>query len=65
MTVTEVVKALGGDQAVAEMFDVGKTAVINWRSWNRFPAKCHLRVLRECAARGIAYDPDPQSQQVA
>lgn len=67
MQVSEVIDALGGNKAVAEMFGVGVSAVSNWRSWNKFPPRLHLRVLRECEARGLDFDPAPadQPQKVA
>lgn len=59
MTVTEVIQALGGTAAMKAMFGVKAPAVSHWRKTNRFPPKLHLRILRECFARGIAYDPAP------
>lgn len=67
MQVSDVIAAMGGNKAVAELFGVGVTAVSNWRKWNRFPPRLHLRVLRECEARGLEFDPAPaeQPQKVA
>lgn len=61
-TVREVVEALGGHQAVMELFGVSyMSAVSNWIAADRFPDRLHLRVLRECEARGIDYDPAQQA----
>lgn len=55
--VRDVVKALGGHQATADLFEVTVPAVSNWIAADAFPARLHLRVLRECEAKGIDYDP--------
>jgi len=57
LTVRDVVKALGGHTPTSELFGVSVPAVSNWISDNRFPDRLHLRVLRECEAKGIQYDP--------
>lgn len=57
LTVRDVVKALGGHQVVADLFEVSVPAVSNWIAAEAFPARLHLRVLRECEGRGIKYDP--------
>lgn len=64
-TVRDVVKALGGHDAVKDLFGLTHiSAVSNWIKSDRFPDRLHLRVLRECEARGIKYDP-AKVQQVA
>jgi hypothetical protein len=57
LTVREVVKGLGGHDAVSKLFDVSIPAVSNWIAADRFPDRLHLRVLRACAEKGIGYDP--------
>lgn len=58
LTVREVVKELGGHDAVKDLFGVSHiSAVSNWIAANRFPDRLHLRVERECKAKGIDYDP--------
>jgi hypothetical protein len=64
LTVRDIVKALGGHTPTSELFGVTVPAVSNWIADNRFPDRLHLRVLRECEARGITYDP-ADAQQVA
>lgn len=57
LTVRDVVKALGGHKPTSELFGVTVPAVSNWIADNRFPDRLHLRVLRECQAIGLEYDP--------
>ena len=52
-----VIFNLGGRSKVASLFGVTGPAVSNWIARNAFPARLHLRVYRECQARGIPYDP--------
>ncbi len=47
---SDLIDALGGNAAVAEICDVGVTAVCNWRTWGRFPPRVHNR-LRQAAKR--------------
>lgn len=56
MTVDDVIDALGGTLAVAELFGVGRTAVVNWRTFGKFPARLHYRLAKVCAERGVALD---------
>lgn len=56
-TVAEVIEKLGGTSKTAEIFDVGPSAVSNWKRDGRFPARLHYRISRELAARGEAVDP--------
>jgi hypothetical protein len=51
-TAGEVIDALGGTSAVAEIFDVWPSAVSNWRKLG-FPAWTHSRITRVCGERGI------------
>lgn len=64
-TVRDIVKEFGGHSATAEMFGVTVPAVSNWIAAGAFPARLHLRVLRECEARGIKYDPAGTAQVAA
>lgn len=43
-TVNELIDELGGNKAVAKIFDVGHSAACNWRKAGRFPPKLHLRI---------------------
>ena len=52
-TVKDVVTALGGRRAVADLCQVTYTAVSNWCSWNAFPKRLHYVLFRECQGRGI------------
>ncbi|CAI8417070.1 MAG: ATP phosphoribosyltransferase regulatory subunit [Rhodobiaceae bacterium UBA7378] len=47
-----VIDALGGTQAVAELLQVGASAVSNYRK-NGFPARAHYTLSRACIARGL------------
>lgn len=55
--VAQVVDALGGNAAVAELTGVGPSAVSNWKSWDRFPPRVHHRLFRECERRGLQVNP--------
>jgi hypothetical protein len=52
-SVRDVVKALGGSKAAAELCGVSTNAVSNWRSWNRLPAHTFPIVSRELLNRGL------------
>lgn len=60
LSVRDVVKSLGGHKPVADLFGVTVPAVSNWIRDDRFPDRLHLRVLRECASKGISFDPSYQ-----
>ena len=47
-----VIDALGGTKAVAELLDVGQSAVSNYRKLG-FPARAHFALSKICAARGL------------
>ena len=53
---SDLIDKLGGNQPVAEFLGVLPSAVSNYRKTG-FPAWTHLRLLRECEARGIETDP--------
>lgn len=52
-TVSDIVDALGGRSAVAELCEVTYNAVCNWIAWNAFPQRVHLRISRACKERRI------------
>ena len=56
-TVADLVAALGGDHEVAAIAGVGRTAVSNWKAWNRIPQRLHYTFFRACQDRGIAWEP--------
>jgi hypothetical protein len=62
MTTKELIRLLGGVPEVARIFGVKETSVRNWSSENAIPQKHHLRLFRECARRGIAFDPEKPSE---
>ena len=55
-TASDVIDALGGTSATAELFQVSSSAVSNWRK-EGFPRALHLRLYRTCERRGIKVDP--------
>lgn len=57
LTVSEVIDALGGTLAAAEIFGVTMPAVSNWRAEGKFPPARHLQVYEICQERGIKYHP--------
>jgi len=61
MNVRDFIAALGGTANAARAFGVGRTAVANWRAWNRLPARLHLRALKLAKTLGIPFDPDPET----
>ena len=61
MTLNGFIDALGGTTRTAELFGVRPSAVSNWKSEGRLPARLHLTAARLAEQRGIAFDPDPQT----
>lgn len=57
MRIDDVITALGGPEATAKLFGVGRTSISNWKTFRRFPEYLHWRVVKECRKRGIDYDP--------
>jgi hypothetical protein len=51
-TVDNVIDALGGTCAAAELLGVTPAAVTNWRARKKIPGSWHLCVQRELAASG-------------
>lgn len=50
----DVIDALGGYDDVARMVGVGYTAVVNWKSANRFPSDTYVLMQDELKLRGRA-----------
>ena len=65
-TVRDAVRAFGGNAKMAERYGVERTAVSNWTTWNRFPARLHYKISRDAAELGIEVAPtlfdDPGEQ---
>jgi hypothetical protein len=53
MTASEFIDALGGASEVAAIAGVGKTAVSNWRKFDRLPPRLYLRFAAAARQRGI------------
>jgi len=53
MTVGDFIDALGGNAAVAKMAGVGRSAVSNWRKFDRFPPRLYLRFAAAARERGF------------
>jgi hypothetical protein len=49
----DVIEALGGIRAVAQLMNVGITAVHNWRSWNEFPPRTYLVLTNKLERIGL------------
>lgn len=52
-TAAEVMDALGGNAAVADLTGSRATAVSNWRSFGKFPAKFYVLMTDELRRRGL------------
>jgi len=50
-TVDEVIEALGGNTAAAELLEVGYNSIINWRMSDRFPASTYVQIQGELGKR--------------
>ena len=56
-TTTEVIEALGGIQATADIAKTTYSNAANWNSWlDYFPPKFHPAMTRELARRGYTAD---------
>jgi hypothetical protein len=53
-TSIEVIEALGGTKAVAEMTGRTYNAAANWRVFNRFPANTFVLMQTELVKRGLS-----------
>ncbi len=49
----DVIDALGGVAAVADLTETSYRAAHNWKARNRFPAKLHLVMDNKLAAKGL------------
>jgi len=52
INVEDVIDALNGNAAVAELTDSSMNSVYNWRAANKFPADTYLLIQSELKARG-------------
>lgn len=59
MTLAEFIAALGGNDAVAKLFDVERTTPYTWIK-RGLPARFHMRALRIAQAQGLAFDPETE-----
>lgn len=57
MTANDVIDALGGTGATAEIFGVQPSAVSNWRAADAFPQRLYFHVWEVCQERGIDWAP--------
>jgi ATP phosphoribosyltransferase regulatory subunit len=53
VTASDLIDALGGTAAVADIADVGMSAVSNWRKFDRLPPRLYLRIAAAARERGI------------
>lgn len=56
-TVSQVIDAFGGTSATARLFNVGPSAVSNWRAAGAFPDRLHYRISQEAKTRRIKINP--------
>ena len=54
LTVSEVIQALGGTKAVAQLFDLREAAVGNWRIANAMPPHTFTKIQAELMASGTS-----------
>ncbi len=55
-TVDDLLDALGGTGAVAELLGIGASTVSNWRAAGEIPVGWHMRLFAECVNRRIELD---------
>lgn len=55
-SVSEIVRALGGTKEACAIFDVGQSAIGNWRGANRLPPHTYPIVQSELMKRGLSAD---------
>jgi hypothetical protein len=55
-SVSEVIQALGGTKAVAQLFDLREAAVGNWRIANAMPPHTFTKIQAELIRRGTSAD---------
>jgi hypothetical protein len=56
-SVDDIVDALGGTGAAAELVGLGRSAISNWRARGTIPAENFLTVASELEKRGLEVDP--------
>jgi len=57
-SVPEVVKALGGPDAISELTGVGRSTVSNWATWGFIPPGWYMAFKTRLEAKGFILDPD-------
>lgn len=55
-TVDDLLDALGGTGAVADLLGIGASTVSNWRAAGEIPVGWHMRLYAECLNRSIDVD---------
>lgn len=72
MTASELIDALGGNRAVAEIAGVLSSAVSNWRKFGRIPPRLFITIRDAARDRGVEVPenlfeetPDPRRREVA
>lgn len=56
VTVDELLDALGGTGAVADLLGIGASTVSNWRAAGEIPVGWHMRLYAECINRQLDVD---------
>jgi hypothetical protein len=57
-SITALVAAFGGTAKLAELLDVGMSAVSNWKTADQVPPGWHLRLFIEANKRGFEIEPE-------
>ncbi len=57
-TVSDVIKALNGPSEMGRIFNVGPSAVCNWRTLDRFPERLHMKIFAELVRRDLTVSPE-------
>jgi len=65
MTVRELVRALGGNSAVAEALGLSAQAVTNMQARDVVPARHHIRLWNIAREKGVAWAPPGAEQAPA
>jgi hypothetical protein len=58
MNVAEIIQKFGGTGETARRFNVLPSAVSNWKHFDRFPDRLHLRITLEAQKIGVNIPPD-------
>jgi hypothetical protein len=53
MEINDIIEKLGGAKETARLFNVGASAISNWRAAGSFPAHLHYRIDQEAKRRGF------------